>query len=263
LLLDLGMSFEDVFRVAAVIAAIAAIVVLPLHRRSPELRPGLDVADGPPLGPALVAIARSRAAVPLLMVLLCACLFTTMNSFQTTFATTQGLSFGIFYISYTISVIFTRFVLVRGFRNPSSPRVLAGASSGIVVAVLLFLAVAGSAVLYGMASVLLGITYGLTLPAVQAGAVNASAMEYRPRILPLVGLMFEVAILAFPLVAGTIIAASGYTILFVVLLGIAVAIALLGMREAVLGQHLGGQPAATATAFSPPASPPAQAGPHS
>jgi MFS family permease len=245
LLLRMGMDFAGVFRAAALISVVAAFLVLPLHRRSPQLRPARVHVAEPPLIPALIAIARSRALGPLMIVLLCACLFTTMNSFQTTYAAEERLSFAVFYIAYTLSVIFTRFVLVRAFPNPSSPRVLAGASAGLVVAVLLFLVVGGSPLLYGVASVALGVTYGLTLPAVQAGAVNASAEQYRPRMLPLVGLMFEVAILAFPLAAGAIIAASDYTTLFLVLLGFAVAIAALGLREAVIGPDA---PAARETA---------------
>ncbi|MFC4591365.1 MFS transporter [Sphaerisporangium corydalis] len=236
LLLRMGMDFAGIFRVAALISIVSAFMVLPLHLRSPELRPARVRVAEPPLIPALLAIARSRAVGPLVIVLLCACLFTTMNSFQTTYAAEERLSFNVFYIAYTLSVIITRFVLVRAFRDPSSPLVLAGASAGLVAAVLLFLVVGGNPLLYGVASVALGVTYGLTLPAVQAGAVNASAEEYRPRMLPLVGLMFEVAILAFPLAAGAIISSSGYTVLFLVLLGFAVAIAALGGREALVAR---------------------------
>lgn len=71
------------------------------------------------------------------------------------------------------------------------------------------------------------------MPALQAGAVNASAEEYRPRILPLAGLMYEMAILAFPLVAGAIITTVGYTAVLIVLLGFAVAVASLGFRHSM------------------------------
>ncbi len=245
---DGGVSFQNVFRFAAGLSLLAAAVVLPLDRFAPALvrRPG--VADGPPLGRALSSIARSAAVVPLVMILLCSCLFTTMNSFNTTFAASRHLSFDIFYIGYTVSVIFVRFVLVRMFPNPSSPVVLAVASSGMVAAVLLFLVVGRSPSMYALASVTLGCTYGLTLPAVQAGAVNLTAPEHRPRMLPLAGLMFEVAILAFPLAAGAVIASSSYTVIFLVLLGFAILVAALGLREAVLehGPRLRSTPA-TAT----------------
>jgi hypothetical protein len=100
--------------------------------------------------------------------------------------------------------------------------------------------IGGNPYLYGLASVLLGVTYGLTLPAAQALAVNSSAAKYRPSMLPLAGLMFEVAILAFPLAAGAIITAADYTTLFLVLLGFAVALGALGLWELRL-EH-GGAP---------------------
>lgn len=224
-LLRSGMSYNGVFAVAAALSLLAAIVVAPLHLRSPVLARRRAADDEPAIGPALAAIFRSRAVTPLIAVLLCACLFTTMNSFQTTFAASRDLSFSIFYVSYTLAVIFARFVLVRVLRDPGGGRVLVTASAGIVVTLILFLVMGRNAVAYGCVSALLGITYGLTLPALQAGAVNVSAPENRPRILPMAGLVFEFAILAFPLAAGVIIVSAGYTALFAILLGFAVAIA--------------------------------------
>lgn len=230
-LLAHGMDFPGIFRVAAGLSLLAAVVVLPLHYRSPELAPSRATTEGLRLRPALAAVIRSPAALSLLTIMFCACLFTTMNSFQTTFATVRGLSFDIFYVGYTLSVIFARFVLTRILRDAGSPRVVAVASSGIMIAVLLFLAVGRSVMLYGFASCLLGVTYGLTLPAMQAGAVNASAEEYRPRILPIAGLVFEVGVLAFPLAAGAIITAAGYNVLFGVLLFFALMITVLGLWQ--------------------------------
>lgn len=231
-LLAHGTSFSGIFRIAAVLSLFAAIVVFPLHYRSPELAPSSGTVDGLELRPALAAVLRSPAALPLLTILFCACLFTTMNSFQTTFALARGLSFNIFYVSYTLSVIFARFVLAPALRDSGSPRVVAVAGSGIVVSILLFLLVGRSGLLYGLASCLLGVTYGLTLPALQAGAVNTSAESYRPRVLPIAGLIFEVAILAFPLAAGAIITTAGYNVLFAVLVFFALVIASLGIWHA-------------------------------
>ncbi len=74
-----------------------------------------------------------------------------------------------------------------------------------------------SAPLYAAASAFVGLGYGLALPCVQAQAVNVSGEEIRPRVLPLAGLLFQAAILLFPLVAGWLIAAFGYPALFAVL----------------------------------------------
>jgi MFS family permease len=234
-LLRSGLSYNAVFQIAAALSLVAAIVVAPLHLRSPELSLRRETEGEPAIGAALVAIFRSRAVLPLIAVLLCACLFTTMNSFQTTFATSRDLSFNIFYVSYTLAVIFARFVLVRVLRDPGGPRVLVVASAGIVVTLVLFLVMGHNAFLYACVSALLGVTYGLTLPALQAGAVNVSAAENRPRILPLAGLVFEFAILAFPLAAGAIIVSAGYNALFAILLAFAVAVAAVSAAHARRG----------------------------
>ena len=82
--------------------------------------------------------------------------------------------------------------------------------------------------LYGAASGLLGLGYGLALPSVQAQAVNVSEGSVRPRILPMAGLLFQAAILSFPLVAGWIITGPGYQALFAVLVVFAVTQAIIG-----------------------------------
>jgi hypothetical protein len=43
------------------------------------------------------------------MIVLFACLFTTMTSFQTTFAGARGLDFSVYHLSYTAAVIISRF----------------------------------------------------------------------------------------------------------------------------------------------------------
>jgi MFS family permease len=168
---------------------------------------------------------------PLAMILVMACLFTTMNSFQTTFALARGLSFDIFYISYTLAVIVVRLVVARLFRDTAVDRVVVAATAGIGVALLGFLAVGSNAYVYAAASALLGGAYGLALPAMQARAVNFAPPAARSRMLPLAGLLFQVVILAFPLVAGAVITAFGYQAVFALLCCLAVALTALGLRR--------------------------------
>lgn len=98
-----------------------------------------------------------------------------------------------------------------------------------------------SVLLYCLASGLLGLGYGLALPSVQAQAVNVSNEPVRPRVLPMAGLLFQAAILGFPLVAGWIIAGLGYPILFAGLVFFTLAQAIIGWwrysaaRKAVRG----------------------------
>jgi MFS family permease len=225
---DRAWSYPEIFVVGAGLAAgaaglvaLVAAVLPPAPRRSPAA----------PLCGAMVSVARSPALTPLVMILITACLFTTMNSFQTTFAQSRGLRFDVYYVTYTVAVIVARLVVAPFFRDTSVRPVVLGATLGIGVALVGFLFTGSSVARYGAASALLGAAYGLALPAIQARAVNLAPVADRARMLPLAGLVFQTVILAFPLVAGAVITAFGYQSVFVVLVGLAAALVALGLRH--------------------------------
>jgi MFS family permease len=98
----------------------------------------------------------------------------------------------------------------------------------MALAVAAFFVVGSNTLLYGMASAFVGLGYGLALPSVQAQAVNVSDETVRPRVLPLAGLLFQAAILGFPLIAGWVIKGLGYQALFAVLVTFALVQATIG-----------------------------------
>jgi MFS family permease len=188
-------------------------------------------------GAAMRRILMSEAAFSLTMILLFACLFTTMTSFQPTFAGARGLDYSVFYVVYTVAVIFSRFVLAGLTARFDSRLVIAGSVSVMALAIALFLAVGSNILFYGISSAFLGLGYGLALPGVQAQAVNVSEEQVRSRVLPMAGMLFEGAILGFPLVAGWIITGFGYRVLFAVLLAFAlVQVAIAWWRFLVAGR---------------------------
>jgi MFS family permease len=167
------------------------------------------------------------------MILLFACLFTTLTSFQTTFAGAEGLDFSVFYLSYTAAVILSRFGIASFAARYDTRLVIALSVSVMALSVGSFLFVGSSAVFYGLASASVGLGYGLALPAAQAQAVNVSEESIRPRVLPLAGLLFETMILAFPLLAGWVISELGYSAVFVLLVLLCLAQAALGWERYV------------------------------
>jgi MFS family permease len=126
-------------------------------------------------------------------------------------------------VAYTVAVIASRFGLAPLASRFDTRLVIAAAVSVMALAVAGFLTVGESTLLYATASAFVGLGYGLALPTVQAQAVNVSGEEIRPRVLPLAGLLFQAAILLFPLAAGWLIAAFGYPALFAVLVSFAAA----------------------------------------
>jgi MFS family permease len=174
---------------------------------------------------------RSESVFWLVMILLFACLFTTLTSFQTTFARAQGLDFSVFYLSYTAAVILSRFGIANFVARYDTRLVVAVAVSLMALSLASFLFIDSNAVFYGLASGSVGLGYGLALPAAQAQAVNVSEESVRVRVLPLAGLLFETMILAFPLLAGWVISGFGYGAVFVLLLSLCLLQAGLGWER--------------------------------
>jgi MFS family permease len=235
-LVETDLGFRGTFLAAGAICMVAAALTGAVGLLTPDVRAARSRA-GVGLAPnagtvlfreAVRRILRSEAVYSLAMILLFACLFTSMTQFQTTFATSQGLDYAVFYVTYTAAVIFSRFVLASIATRFDARLVIASAVSVMALAVAAFMAVGSSALFYGAASALLGLGYGLALPSVQAQAVNVSEEAVRTRVLPMAGLMFQAAILGFPLFAGWVIANLGYATLFAILVSVALAQAVIG-----------------------------------
>jgi MFS family permease len=228
-LVEAGLGFRGTFLAAGAVCLAAAALTAALGFLTPDPRAGRAAGSavqgarpgGTTFGEAIGRIVCSEAIFSLAMVMLFACLFTTLTQFQTTFASARGLDYSVFYVAYTVAVIASRFGLAPLASRFDARLVIAGAVSVMALAVAGFLTVGESVLLYGAASAFVGLGYGLALPSVQAQAVNVSEEEVRPRVLPLAGLLFQTAILVFPLVAGWLIAAFGYPALFAVLVSFA------------------------------------------
>jgi MFS family permease len=235
-LVEGDLDFRGTFLVAGVLCALAAALVLAVGTLVPDTRktaPGSEAGSTASFGVSMGRILRSESAFWLVMILLFACLFTTLTSFQTTFARAQGLDFSVFYLSYTAAVILSRFGIANFAARYDTRLVVAVAVSQMAFSVASFLFVGSNTTFYGLASASVGLAYGLALPAAQAQAVNVSEESVRPRVLPLAGLLFEATILAFPLLAGWVISGFGYGAVFVLLLSLCLVQAGLGWERYV------------------------------
>ncbi|MBA3701550.1 MAG: MFS transporter [Rubrobacteraceae bacterium] len=243
-LVETPLGFRGTFLAAGVVCLVAMVLTLVVGALAPGARTdaGKEGAEenrssAVSFGAAMRHILGSEAAFSLAMILLFACLFTSMTSFQPTFAGARGLDYSVFYVAYTVAVIFSRFVLAGVAARFDSRLVIAASVSVMALAVASFLAVGSNVFFYGISSSFLGLGYGLALPGVQAQAVNVSEEQVRPRVLPMAGMLFEGAILGFPLVAGWVITGFGYRALFAILLALAlVQVAIAWWRYMVTGR---------------------------
>ena len=231
-LVETGLGFRGTFLAAGAVCLVAAALAVAVGLLTPDARPESGrksgegsrkegAVAGAGFGEAISRILRSEAVFSLVMLLLFACLFTSLTQFQTTFASARDLDYSVFYVVYTAAVIASRFGMAPLVSRYDPRLVIAASVSVMTLAVSGFLFVGESVLLYAAASAFVGLGYGLALPSTQAQAVNVSGEAVRPRVLPLAGLLFQAAILGFPLAAGWVIAAFGYGVLFALLVSFA------------------------------------------
>ena len=175
LLVSRGVSYQDVFAVAALLSLCAAALFVLLARVMPA-NAATARADGAArcrIGPARLVLA-SGVGPSLLMVALGACVFTTMTSYQATFAASRGLNPSVFYACYTAGVIVPRFTVTRLLAGASPATATTALLAGMCLSLAGFLLAGHDPVGYAASSALLGVTYGLAYPLIQAQAANSA-----------------------------------------------------------------------------------------
>ena len=205
-----SVPFSTIFVTATGLSVVSAALFLLLARKLNGSTAPLGRADrgGSVLGPWRAVLA-SPARPLFVMVFLGACVFTSMQSFNSTYAGSHGLNYAVFYGAYTLGVIVPRFT-VSGFVARQNPR-----RTTVVLLALMclsltgFLAVNSSPLVYGASSALLGVSYGLVYPLIQAQAVAVSEADVRHWVLSYFSLAYFVAVFGFPLVAGAVIVHFG------------------------------------------------------
>ena len=174
----------------------------------------------------------SEAVYPLTMVFLGASMFSSMMTFQTTFAASRGLNFQIFYGFYIAATIACRLLLSQAVSR-ANPRVMIVVLLAIMCASLASFSFVGSnTVLYAIASTLLGSSYGLVYPLIQAHAVNLTVAELRDKVLAYFSFSYFVAVYGFPLIAGWVIVRFGYPAFAVLLFAVGLAELCVGLAHA-------------------------------
>jgi MFS family permease len=220
-----GVTYDQIFLASAIMSVVCVVMFAMVNRQTHAL--GAASSTAVPSG-ALRSVLTSEAVFPLAMVFLGASMFSSMMNFQTTFAADRGLDFQIFYSCYIASTIVSRFALSHAV-NRADPRVMTVALLAVMCGSLAAFAFVGnSALLYGIASTLLGASYGLVYPLIQAHAVNLTAPALRDKVLAYFSFSYFVAVYGFPLASGWVIVRFGYGAFAVLLLA-------MGLAEFVVG----------------------------
>ena len=183
-------------------------------------------------GPVRLVLA-SRARTFVLMAGLGACVFTTMTSYQVTLAASRGLNPSVFYACYTLGVIIPRFTLTSVLASSSRARATTVLLAGMCLSLGGFMLAGHNLALYAVSSALLGVTYGLAYPLIQAQAADGAPAGLRHWTLWYFSFGYFAGLYGFPLIAGTVITLGGYQALIAALL----AISALELAISVKTQH--------------------------
>lgn len=224
LLVQHGWSFRSVFALAALMSACSAALLYGSARDVRPLAAAAQARGGVSglTGPARLVLA-SRARPFLLMVLLGACVFTTMTAFQPALASGTSQSAPVFYAFYTLGVIVPRFTVTRLLARSRPAAATTALLAGMCLALGGFMLAGHNRVLYAVSAAALGVSYGLAYPLIQARAADSTPGELRHWTLWYFSLAYFTGLYGFPLIASLVIARGGYQAIMAVLLTISVA----------------------------------------
>lgn len=217
-----GFLIRGAFLVTAAMCIVSAILFFLLSEptKAHVLNPAPDASSRITIA-SLVAVLKSRAIIPVIIVCLGASVFAGLNNFQTVFADDRGLNYASFFLIYTLTVIIFRLVLVK-FKGGTNPYLMIAALQYVMCAsVVLFIFSGGNTLLYGLVAVFFGLGYGVSYPILVAMAANDAQEDLGPQTLQLFALTYFVGIFGFPFIAGWIIVEIGTTPLLVLVAVIA------------------------------------------
>lgn len=151
------------------------------------------------------------------MVLLGACVYTSMMNLQTTFASSQNIDYVVFYGFYSLAVVLSRFLLSKPLSKIKPERSIFWLMILMLVAIGLLLGANQSVFFYAAGALLLGVSYGLVYPIIQAEATNYAQPHLRPQTLIYFSLSYFLAVYLFPYLGASIAVQYNYNMLLIVL----------------------------------------------
>lgn len=218
ILINDQISYLLIFSVCVVLSVLAAGLFLCSGGDKYRI---LQTDNQPTLSQAIVVTFNNPAKYAVIMVLIGACIFSSMMSFQTLFAQERILDFSFFYISYTVAVIGSRFLLSDLINRIQINLVVVYLLLIMIMSIILF-NYAFSNLLYSIASILLGVSYGLVYPLIQNLSLKYVAPTDKKQVLTVFSLFYFMGIYLFPFIGGGILTNQGSNIFIGTLLGLAI-----------------------------------------
>lgn len=173
-------------------------------------------------GPAALAVLRSPARWPILMVGLGGAVFGGLGSFQTSYAASRGLDYSLFFVGFMLAAISCRLLIAGWVVRHDAYRTSCLLTGLMVLAVIALGWWVQGSVSYLLAAALLGVGYGLNYSVINGLAASEAPAGFTPQALLLFSLGYFFGVFGFPLLAGTLIVNGGAHALLLSVLAVAV-----------------------------------------
>jgi len=206
----LGWPLELTFCIAAVASLCGGLIFFFLHGPIGRIATARGAAKANRLSWAsLVRVLQAKAAFPIAMVGLGGAIFGGLSSFQTAYATAKGLDFSIFFIGFMTAAIGCR-MLLSGIVVRQNPYVAAPILTFlVVVSIAMFQFFVTNWASYLLASMTLGVGYGLTYSVINGLAANEAPQGDTAQALLLFSLSYFIGVFGYPLLAGHLLVIWG------------------------------------------------------
>lgn len=211
-----GWSYQQLFLTGVAASLMACAVSIAVSRNNAlyaTVRAGASLSGLIEL----VAILKQPSIFFFGMVLFGACVYTAMINLQTTFAAAQGIDYTVFYFFYSLAVVLSRFFLSKPLGKFSPSAAIFSLLLLMIFALVLMFWAERSIICYAAGSLLLGISYGLVYPIIQAQATNHAPPDLRAQTLVYFSLSYFIAVYLFPYFGAAIAVSHGYAAMILAL----------------------------------------------
>ena len=208
-----GLSVSAVFVIAAGLSLTSsglALALVPSDRRVGHSSTSLNPA-------VLFRVLKTRAALPTVMIAIGGGIFGCLTSFQAPISESIGVDYALFFAVFVVTVVAARLSLAAHIgRQPPYPTVLA--LLGLMVAALLsWVLVPQSPLVYGATTVLFAVGYGLTYSVLNGIVANIEQHELASPALLVFPLAYFLGLYGAPFLGGWVIATQGAHMLLLAL----------------------------------------------
>jgi len=214
-------SFSSAYVSFAVLCGVA-IICLFICRQAMKTLPHLPQEKMAVTFSDLLAIFHDGTVFPVLMIILAACAFSGLSTYQSLYAESRGLHPDTFFLTFTATSVFLRFGLARSIGRMNALNLAATLFALTAVSLLVFIINANHSSLYVLSTFLFACGYGLSYSTLNGLAVNQSTRTSIAATSQIFTSAYFVGLFGFPYLGGSLINFFGMNAMILALIATAI-----------------------------------------